>query len=75
LRHLVLSNTGLGSQAAHRLLDGAQRAATPTRFVLGKGVAGSIRRRLDALSTGIPARPPVPADVAAVRSVHRQPVD
>ncbi|RDI34867.1 ribonuclease inhibitor [Lentzea flaviverrucosa] len=75
LRHLVLSNTGLGSQAAHRLLDGAQRAATPTRFVLGKGVAGSIRRRLDALSAAIPARPPVSADVAAVRSVHRQPVD
>ncbi|WP_330275482.1 ribonuclease inhibitor [Lentzea sp. NBC_00516] len=75
LRHLVLSNTGLGSQAAYRLLDGAQRAATPTRFVLGKGVAGSIRRRLDALSAAIPERPPVPADVAAVRSVHRQPAD
>ncbi|MCX2947043.1 ribonuclease inhibitor [Lentzea sp. NEAU-D7] len=75
LRHLVLSNTGLGSQAAHRLLDGAQRAVTPTRFVLGKGIAGSIVRRLDALSAGIPGRPPVPADVAAVRSVHRQPTD
>ena len=73
LRHLVLNNTGLGSRAAHRLLDGAQRAATPTRFALGKGVAGSIRRRLDALSAEIPQRPPVPADVAAVRSVHRQP--
>ncbi|MFJ1761503.1 ribonuclease inhibitor [Amycolatopsis sp. NPDC088138] len=73
LRHLVLSNTGLGSRAAHRLLDGAQRAATPTRFALGKGVATSIRRRLDAASAAIPERPPVPADVAAVRSVHRQP--
>ncbi len=73
LRHLVLANTGLRSQAAHRLLDGAQRAVTPTRFVLGKGVAGSIKHRLDALSAAIPAGPEVPADVAAVRSVHRQP--
>ncbi|WP_328616923.1 ribonuclease inhibitor [Amycolatopsis sp. NBC_00355] len=73
LRHLVLSNTGLGSQAAHRLLDGAQRAATPTRFVLGKGIATSIRRRLDMASVAIPERPAVAADVAAVRSVHRQP--
>jgi Ran GTPase-activating protein (RanGAP) involved in mRNA processing and transport len=73
LRHLVLSNTGLGSRAAHRLLDGAQRAPVPTRFVLGKGVATSIRRRLDTLSATIPERPAVAADVAAVRSVHRQP--
>jgi hypothetical protein len=73
LRHLVLSNTGLDSRAAHRLLDGARRAATPTRFVLGKGVATSIRRRLDLAGAAIPERPPVPADVAAVRSVHRQP--
>jgi Ran GTPase-activating protein (RanGAP) involved in mRNA processing and transport len=71
LRYLVLSNTGLGSRAAHRLLDGAHRAATPTRFVLGQGVATSIRRRLDLASAAIPERPPVPADVAAVRSVHR----
>ncbi|HEY3464947.1 MAG TPA: ribonuclease inhibitor, partial [Amycolatopsis sp.] len=61
------------SRAAHRLLDGARRAATPTRFVLGKGVATSIRRRLDLASAAIPERPPVPADVAAVQSVHRQP--
>lgn len=73
LAHLVLTNTGLHSQAAHRLLDGAQRAVTPTRYRLGKGIAGSIRRRLDALSATIPERPPVPDDVAAVRSVHRQP--
>ena len=73
LQHLVLSHAGLRSQAAHRLLDGAQRAVTPTRFVLGKGVATSIRRRLDAASTGIPESPSVPADVAAVQSVHRQP--
>ncbi|MEV6606569.1 ribonuclease inhibitor [Kutzneria sp. NPDC051319] len=73
LRHLVLNNTGLDSRAAHRLLDGARRATTPTRFVLGKGIATSVRRRLDAFSAAIPARPPVSADVAAVRSVHRQP--
>lgn len=73
LRHLVLSDTGLDSGTAHRLLDGAQRAVTPTRFVLGKGVASSIRRRLAALAAGIPEQPPVPADVAAIRSVHRTP--
>lgn len=73
LRHLLLSNTGLGSRAAHHLLDGAQRAATPTRYVLGKGVAASIRHRLDAASAAVPQRPTVAADVAAVRSVHRQP--
>ncbi|MET9224368.1 ribonuclease inhibitor [Lentzea sp. NPDC003310] len=73
LRHLVLSNTGIGSQAAHRLLDGARRAVTPTRFVLSKGIAGSVKRRLDALSAEVPALPPVHPDVEAVRSVHRQP--
>ena len=73
LQHLVLTNTGLDSRAAHRLLDGAQRSATPTRFVLGKGIATSIRRRLDLLSAAIPERPSVSADVTAVRSVHRQP--
>ena len=73
LRHLVVSDTGLDSAAAHRLLDGARRAATPTRFVLGKGVASSIRRRLATLAAAIPDQPPVPADVAAIRSVHRQP--
>jgi len=73
LRHLVLTNTGLASEHAHWLLDGARQAATPTRFLLGKGIATSIKRRLDALSAEIPRHPPVPADVAAVRSVHRQP--
>jgi hypothetical protein len=72
LRHLMLGNTGLTSQAAHRLLDGAQRAITPTRFTLGKGVASSIRRRLDVASAEIGQQPSMPADVAAVRSVHRQ---
>ncbi|MEV1119247.1 ribonuclease inhibitor [Actinosynnema sp. NPDC049800] len=73
LRHLVLSDTGMRSREAHRLLDGALRAVTPTRFVLGKGIATSVRRRLDALSTDIPAHPAPHADVSAVRSVHRQP--
>ncbi|GGX00144.1 ribonuclease inhibitor [Streptomyces chartreusis] len=70
LAHLVLSHTGMRSREAHRLLDAASGAATATRFVLGQGIAGSIKRRLDGLSAGVPL-PVVPADVAAVRSVHR----
>jgi Ran GTPase-activating protein (RanGAP) involved in mRNA processing and transport len=73
LRHLVLAHTGLRSREAHRLLDRAGRAASPTRFVLGKGVAASVRRRLDGFASGLPALPSVPDDVAAVRSVHRTP--
>jgi hypothetical protein len=60
------------SREAHRLLDTAPRAATATRFVLGHGIAASVKRRLEALSAHVPA-PSVPADVAAVRSVHRSP--
>ncbi|MEU9656372.1 ribonuclease inhibitor [Streptomyces chartreusis] len=70
LSHLVLSHTGMRSREAHRLLDAASNAVTATRFVLGQGIAGSIKRRLDGLSAGVPL-PVVPADVAAVRSVHR----
>ncbi|MCX4671604.1 ribonuclease inhibitor [Streptomyces sp. NBC_01381] len=70
LAHLVLSHTGLRSREAHRFLDTAALALTPTRFVLGQGVAASVKRRLAAFSWGIPA-PAVPVDVAAVRSVHR----
>ncbi|MEV0171582.1 ribonuclease inhibitor [Streptomyces sp. NPDC050803] len=70
LAHLVLSHTGLRSREAHRLLDAAPGAATATRFVLGQGIAASIKRRLEALSAHVPP-PTVPADVAAVRSVHR----
>src|SRR5690606_23857493 len=47
LTHLVLAHTGMRSRAAHRLLDAAPRAASPTRYILGKGIATSIRRRLD----------------------------
>jgi hypothetical protein len=70
LAHLVLSHTAMRSREAHRLLDEAEHAVTPTRYILGKGVATSVRRRLDALSAQVPA-PSVPGDVAAVRSVHR----
>lgn len=70
LAHLVLSHTGLRSREAHRLLDTAGRALSPTRFVLGQGVAASVKRRLAAFAAGV-AVPVVPADVAAVRSVHR----
>ncbi|WP_329332529.1 ribonuclease inhibitor [Streptomyces sp. NBC_00663] len=70
LTHLVLTHTGMRSREAHRLLDTAPRAATATRFVLGQGIAASVKRRLEAHSAHLP-RPAVPADVAAVRSVHR----
>ncbi|MBY8876030.1 hypothetical protein [Actinacidiphila acidipaludis] len=70
LTHLVLSHTGMRSREAHRLLDSAPAAPTATRFVPGKGLATSVRRRLDALSAHLPS-PAVAADVAAVRSVHR----
>ncbi|GAA2109725.1 hypothetical protein GCM10009759_50660 [Kitasatospora saccharophila] len=70
LDHLVLSHTGVRSREAHRLLDHAAGAATPTRYLLGKGVAATVRHRLGTLSAAVP--PPVPApDVAAVLSVHR----
>lgn len=70
LAHLVLTHTGMRSREAHRFLDTAPRAATATRFVLGRGIAASVKRRLETLSAHVPP-PSVPADVAAVRSVHR----
>ncbi|MGF1430856.1 ribonuclease inhibitor [Kitasatospora sp. LaBMicrA B282] len=70
LRHLVLANTGLRSRAALHLLAQAERAASPTRYVLGKGIATTVRRRFEALSAEVPW-PAMPADVAAVQSVHR----
>lgn len=70
LAHLILTHTGMRSREAHRLLDTAPRATTATRFVLGQGIAASVKRRLAAHSAHIPP-PSVPADVAAVRSVHR----
>jgi Ran GTPase-activating protein (RanGAP) involved in mRNA processing and transport len=71
MTHLVLSDTALDSRTAHRLLDHAKRAATPTRYLLGKGVASSIRKRLNALSADLPDRPEPSPDVSAIRSVHR----
>ncbi|MBK3563382.1 ribonuclease inhibitor [Streptomyces sp. MBT62] len=70
LTHLVLSHTGMRSREAHRLLDTAPRALTPTRFVLGQGIAASIKRRLESLTAHVPP-PALAPDVAAVRSVHR----
>ncbi|MGY5119703.1 ribonuclease inhibitor [Streptomyces sp. 900105755] len=70
LAHLVLTHTGMRSREAHRLLDHAARAGTATRYRLGAGIAASVKRRLAGLSAHIPA-PTVPADVAAVHSVHR----
>jgi hypothetical protein len=70
LAHLVLSHTGMRSREAHRLLDTAPHATTATRFVLGQGIAAGVKRRLSALSAHVPP-PALPADVAAVRSVHR----
>ncbi|MFC8428650.1 ribonuclease inhibitor [Streptomyces sp. NPDC057253] len=72
LTHLVLTHTGMRSREAHRLLDTAPRATTATRFVLGQGIAATVKRRLAAHSAHLPP-PSVPADVAAVRSVHRTP--
>jgi hypothetical protein len=71
LRHLVPANTCMRGQQALPLLSGAERAVTPTRYVLGKGIATSVRR-LHALSEQVPW-PVVPAAVAAVQSVHRTP--
>ncbi|GAA2797178.1 hypothetical protein GCM10010441_22970 [Kitasatospora paracochleata] len=70
LGHLVLTDTGIRSREAHRLLDLAPGAAAATRYVFGKGVAGSVRRRLAEFSAHLPP-PAVAPDVAAVRSVHR----
>ncbi|MGW1878332.1 ribonuclease inhibitor [Streptomyces sp. NPDC001975] len=70
LAHLVLTHTGLRSREAHRLLDHAAQAGTATRYRLGTGIAAGVKRRLADLSAHIPA-PTLPADVAAVRSVHR----
>jgi hypothetical protein len=65
-----LRHTGMTSRGALALLDTAQRAATPTRFLIGSGVASRVRRELNALASYI-AEPAVHPDVAAIRSVHR----
>ncbi|MGW4805274.1 hypothetical protein [Kitasatospora sp. NPDC004272] len=64
---LAWLRTGTGTD---RRIDFPAGAATPTRHLLGKGVAATVRHRLGALSAAV--SPPVPApDVAAVLSVHR----
>lgn len=71
LGHLVLSHTGVRSREALRFVAGAERAVTATRFVIGKGVATTVRRRLDSLAGTRPMAPSVPEDVAVIRSVYR----
>lgn len=72
LAYLNLRYTDLGSPGALRLLDGAQRAATPTRFMLGGGIAKRVKKELTALAAGIPASVlDVASDVRAIRSVYR----
>lgn len=71
LTHLVLRDTGIDSSAAHAILDRATRAVSPTRYLFSKGVARSVRDRLDVLSRDLPKLPPPPAEVAAVHSVYR----
>jgi hypothetical protein len=71
MTHLILADTGLSSRGALRLLAHAEHATTPTRFLLGKGIAASVKKRLNALSGGLPRLPELSPDVAAIRSVHR----
>jgi hypothetical protein len=72
LAYLNLRYTDLGSRGALRLLDGAERAATPTRFMLGTGIAKRVKRELTTLAAGIPASVfDVAPDVRAIRSVYR----
>ena len=72
LAFLNLRHTDLGSPGALRLLEGAQRAATPTRFMLGTGIAKRVKKELAALAADIPASAfDVAPDVRAIRSVYR----
>jgi Ran GTPase-activating protein (RanGAP) involved in mRNA processing and transport len=72
LAFLNLRYTDLGSPGALRLLDGAQRAATPTRFMLGTGIAKRVKKELAALAADLPASVfDVAPDVRAIRSVYR----
>ncbi|MEY9858754.1 hypothetical protein ABH935_004377 [Catenulispora sp. GAS73] len=72
LAFLNLRYTDLGSPGALRLLDGAQRAATPTRFMLGAGIAKRVKKELAALAADLPAAVfDVAPDVRAIRSVYR----
>ncbi|MGW0658709.1 ribonuclease inhibitor [Streptodolium elevatio] len=69
LVYLDLHGTGVTSRGALALEAGQERAATETHFVLGSGIARSVKRRLSA--RGLPAAPMVPDEVRAIRSVYR----
>lgn len=71
MTHLALANTGMRSREAQRLLDFAVHAQTPTRYLLGKGIAASIRTRLNSLCEHLPLRPTPSADAKAITSLHR----
>jgi hypothetical protein len=72
LGYVNLRYTDLGSPGALRLLEGAQRAASPTRFMLGTGIAKRVKKELTALAAGVPASVlDVAPDVRAIRSVYR----
>ncbi|RBQ19676.1 hypothetical protein DP939_13160 [Spongiactinospora rosea] len=70
LVYLDLRHTGLTSRGALRLLEGAGRAYSPTRYVLGGGVASRVKRELAAMASGLPELRAHP-EVAAIRSVYR----
>jgi hypothetical protein len=73
LSHLVLTACGMRSKEALNLLHGLGEqdgAPVRTRFVLGKGIATTVRHRFAQLAPEV-AEPEVPDDVAAIRSVYR----
>jgi hypothetical protein len=68
LSHLVLADTGMRSREALTLLR--TLGPTPIRVILGKGVAGTVKRQFAQLAEGVP-HPTTAPDVAAIRSVYR----
>jgi hypothetical protein len=71
LSYVVLTDCGMRSAEALSLLRHlGDAAAARTRFVLGKGIAGTVRSEFARLAEGISAPRPS-ADVAAIRSVYR----
>ncbi|MFI0418302.1 ribonuclease inhibitor [Spongiactinospora sp. 9N601] len=70
LAYLDLRHTGLTSRGAMRLLGGAGRARSATRYVLGGGVASRVKRDLAMLASGVPELRAHP-EVAVIRSVYR----
>lgn len=70
LGYVDLRNTGMGSRGALRLLDGARKATTPTRYMLGNGIASRVKKELAVLAADA-AAPTTSRDVRAVRSVYR----